>query len=154
MNNTHYYCIYNYDNIVIIYMYIYVCMYIYVHILMVLRKAITTKITFSGLLVIQSSFKREYILILLQEYHNKMAKIGSKLIKGKGWHFSFLIKVLIVINNLVKIKVDLSDVSLHILRKCFNCFKCLNMFQVLQLSKYRHLYSLVPMIKQETASVA
>ena len=80
-------------------MYIYVCMYIYVYILMVLRKAITTKITFSGLLVMQSSCKCEYILICLQEYHKKMAKIGSKPIKRKGWHFSFLIKVLIVINN-------------------------------------------------------
>ena len=73
-------------------MYIYVCMYIYVYILMVLIKAITTKITFSGLLVMQSSCKCEYILIFLQEYHKKMAKIGSKPIKGKGWHFSFLIK--------------------------------------------------------------
>ena len=52
-----------------------------------------------GLLVIQSSCKCEYILICLQEYHKKMAKIGSKPIKRKGWHFSFLIKVLIVINN-------------------------------------------------------
>ena len=121
---------------------------------MVLRKAITTKITNSGLLVIQSSGKCEYILIFLQEHCKKVTKTGSRPMKGRGWHSNFLIKVLIVINNLLKIKVDLSDVSLHILRKCFNCFKCLNMFQVLQLSKYRHLYSLVPMIKQETASVA
>ena len=112
------------------YIYMYVCIYIYVYILMALRKAITTKITFWGLLVIQLSCKCEYILMCLQEYHKKMAKIGSKPIKGKGWHFSFFIKVLIVINNLVKFKVGLSDVSLHILRKCFNCFKCFKIFEV------------------------
>ena len=35
-----------------------------------------------------------------------------------------------------KLRVDLSDVSLHILRKCFKSFK---MLQVLQVFKYRHL---------------
>ena len=73
---------------------------------MVLRKEITTKITFSGFLVIQSSWKCKYILIFLQERRERT----SRPIKGRGWHFNFLIKVLIVINNLLKIKVDLSDV--------------------------------------------
>ena len=99
---------------------------------MVLRKAITTKITTSGFLVIQSFCKCEYILIFLQEHRTKVTKIGSNLIKARGWHFNILIKVLIVIKNLLKLKVDLSDVLLHVLRKFFNCCKCFKFLQVLQ----------------------
>ena len=70
---------------------------------MVLRKAITTKITFSGFLVIKSSCTWEYILIFLQEHCKKVTKIGSRPIKGRGLHFNFLIKVQIVTNRLLKI---------------------------------------------------
>ena len=55
--------------------------------LMVLRKASTTQITFSGFLVIQSSCKSEYILIFLQEHLKKVTKIGSRPVKRRGWHF-------------------------------------------------------------------
>ena len=68
---------------------------------------------------IQSTCKSEYIPIFSQEPCKKVMKMGSSPIKGKGGHFTILIKVLIFINNLLKLKVDLSDVSLKILRKRF-----------------------------------
>ena len=87
---------------------------------MVIREANDTNITTSSFLVIQSFCKGEFILIFLQEHRKKVMKIGSSPKKGTGRHFNILIKVLIVINNFLKLKVDLSDASLHILRKYFN----------------------------------
>ena len=62
----------------------------------------TTKLTTSTFLVIKSSCKCGHILIFSQEHRKNVMKIGSSLIKGRGIHFTVLIKVLVVINNLMK----------------------------------------------------
>ena len=79
----------------------------------------TTKLTTSTFLVIQSSCKCEYILISLQGHGKKVMQTGSSLTKEKGGYFIILTEVLIVIKNLLKLSVDLSDVSQQILRKRF-----------------------------------
>ena len=71
---------------------------------MVNVKAMTTKLITLSFLVIQSSCKCEYILVFLQEHRKKVMKIRKSPIKGRGEHFTIFIKVLIVINNLFKLK--------------------------------------------------
>ena len=117
-----------------------------------MKKSNTVEEISTNVLVIQSLFKYEHILIFLQEHRKKVMKIRTSPTKWRGWHFNIPVKVLIVINNLLKLKVDLSDAQkkLQALQNVSSASKYFKFFRSSSKDIWSHFDSI---IKQSAISI-